>query len=246
MLGGSLVTGVQCKVTGPSGDIRKCELTENHQSSWAALEQELKTLHGISGPITVHYLDEDNDLIMIDSDAELTTLLKWVIHTKATTIKMTVTPAFAGGFDQYNSTNSMASYRTQDSFSGVIPAPDGSMNSTDSWRFRPESFHNRDSQGSVSYQNRPLSQAMEYNSQASVTSDYNQQLDRLHHDISSDGAKNLPESTSILRQAQYKAAIEANNAARKAFEESKQAARAQREQIKNARRAGGDNLPAYE
>ncbi|KAJ3023259.1 UNVERIFIED_CONTAM: hypothetical protein HDU68_008703 [Siphonaria sp. JEL0065] len=247
MLAGTLLEGVQCKVTGPAGTIRKCALTEEHQKSWLALEQEIKTLHGLNGPVSVNYLDEDNDQILIDSDGELATLLKWVAQTKATSIKMIVNPAFPSMLpDQYNSTNSMASFRTQDSFSGVIPTPEGAFNSTDSWRYNSQGLATSFS----SQQQRPLSQAMDYSSQGSFTSEYNQpqHTERTRQD--SDASK-LADSkiNSIAREAAYKAAIEANNAARRAFEESKQAARANREQQKSSRRTGGssnDNLPAYE
>ncbi|KAI8617798.1 hypothetical protein BC830DRAFT_64006 [Chytriomyces sp. MP71] len=183
---------------------------------------------------------------------ELATLVKWLEQTEATSVKMVIKPAIPAMLpDQYNSTNSMASYRTQDSFSGVIPAPDGSLNgSSDSWRFKGDDINSINSQnaGSSAYNGGRLSQAMEYTSTASYTSENGTEHHRRESDVSS-GAR------AAAREAAYKAAIEANNAARRAFEESKATAKAQREAMKLAKRATGpgasplaansDSLPAH-
>ncbi|KAJ3235105.1 hypothetical protein HDU78_005484 [Chytriomyces hyalinus] len=198
----------------------------------------------------IQYVDEDNDLIVIDSDAELATLIKSLSKTQASTVKMTVTPSNNHIMpDHYNSTSSMASYRTQDSFSGIIPAPNGCVASTDSWKFKSEEYasFNSQSHGSSALSMRPLSQAME--APVAAQSDSFSEPQRMRHSQAMDGEAQTTKdfaAAAAAREAAYKAAIDANNAAKRAFEEQRASAKAARELAKSSRRGGGaDALPPY-
>ncbi|KAJ3236843.1 hypothetical protein HDU81_010309 [Chytriomyces hyalinus] len=242
---------VQCKVTGPSGAIRKFALTEQLQKSWLALENEIKSVHGISGMALIQYVDEDDDLIVIDSDAELATLVKSLSKTQAATVKMTVTPSNSHIMpDHYNSTSSMASYRTQVEFSyvSIIPAPNGCVASTDSWKFKSEEYasFNSQSHGSSALSMRPLSQAME--APVAAQNDSFSEPQRMRHSQAMDGEAQTTKdfaAAAAAREAAYKAAIDANNAAKRAFEEQRASAKAARELAKSTRRGGADALPPY-
>ncbi|KAJ3136765.1 hypothetical protein HK100_001339 [Physocladia obscura] len=242
MLAGDFLENVQLKVTGPTGAIRKCVLTQNAQKSWLALESEIRILHGITGPAAIHYIDEDGDQILIDSDAELTTLLKWIGQTKKTSIKVLVnSTGVTPGIDQYSSATSMASFRTQDSFVGAIPAPSAHLSSNDSWRFKSDQYSSQEASPTTNSTN-PQLQGLEYHSQPIFANEYVAPLHSERDRHGSTDSKSLGESkiNSVAREAAYKAAIEANNTARRAYEESRMAAKANREAKKNARRNGGN------
>ncbi|KAJ3106650.1 hypothetical protein HDU96_008144 [Phlyctochytrium bullatum] len=120
------------KVVGPGPDrvTRRFSVpAQAGSTTWADMERSIRTLHSIapSATVVVTYLDEDNEEICIDSDAELADLIASAARRNQTSIRFTVNlkEAMGNASDPRESFNSVATYRTQASqnLSSILPPP---------------------------------------------------------------------------------------------------------------------------
>ncbi|KAJ3217320.1 hypothetical protein HDU67_008122 [Dinochytrium kinnereticum] len=117
------------KVVGPGPDrvTRRFSISTTAKAAWEDVEKQIKALHSITGAFYVTYLDEDNEEIRIDSDAELADLIASAQRQNQSSIRFTVSlkEGLGNAPDPRESTNSVATYRTQASqnLSSIIPPP---------------------------------------------------------------------------------------------------------------------------
>ncbi|KAI8843048.1 hypothetical protein BC829DRAFT_297577 [Chytridium lagenaria] len=79
------------KVVGPDRVTRRFSVDTAVVHTWEDIERQIKTLHALSEPFYVTYLDEDNEEIRIDSDGELADLIAGAKRQGLSSLRFTVT-----------------------------------------------------------------------------------------------------------------------------------------------------------
>ncbi|KAJ3194708.1 60 kDa SS-A/Ro ribonucleoprotein [Irineochytrium annulatum] len=116
---------------------RRFTIHPQEKHSWHDIDRQIRQLHGVLPSSTLHviYLDEENEEISIDSDAELADLIATTLRNGASSIKFTARVKVAANTsgstnadsreEQRRSIASNATFRTQASqnLSSIIPPP---------------------------------------------------------------------------------------------------------------------------
>ncbi|KAJ3279750.1 hypothetical protein HDU76_009405, partial [Blyttiomyces sp. JEL0837] len=151
------VVGPPCPNGQDTPVTRRFTLSLDPTPRWSDVESQITSLHNISLPFTVTYLDEDNEEIRIDRDSELLDLIASAQRRNLASIRLTVKNV--GNIstiseDPRRSDSSVATFRTQASqnlsSAFLPPPPSAAALNAEGWKVtqsRPGSqqFENRSS-----------------------------------------------------------------------------------------------------